>query len=287
MPATAAGRTEVATLKAISAPHAGREPLIAAGRGEASIHELVGKKIMMVPHETELIAYLQREGVPLDRIVQVPHSFNPDDVLKGRVATASGYSTDEPYLLKKAGMPVQISMSVARHNADQLPAMLELVRALGADALDTFLLVPVCCGVELAASEMLRPEEYERLLHWCCDQAAESGVELHASCAPHYSRIVEQRRENGSETTTAAAEGIGPTDIMMPGINGKELADRFMIARPDAKAIFMSGRAAEVISDAGVLIPVDAFLAKPFTVERLLNKVRERLEYRSPFSRPR
>jgi hypothetical protein len=28
-------------------------------------------------------------------------------------------------------------------------------------------------------------------------------------------------------------------------------------------------------------------VAKPFTVERLLNKVRERLEYRSPFSRPR
>ena len=77
------------------------------------------------------------------------------------------------------------------------------------------------------------------------------------------------------------------TDIMMPGINGKELADRFLVARPDTKAIFMSGRAAEVISDAGVLIPVDAFLAKPFTVERLLNKVRERLEYRSPFSRPR
>ncbi|MEX2221905.1 MAG: response regulator [Candidatus Rokuibacteriota bacterium] len=77
------------------------------------------------------------------------------------------------------------------------------------------------------------------------------------------------------------------TDIMMPGINGKELADRFIVTRPDAKAIFMSGRAAEVISDAGVLIPVDAFLAKPFTVERLLNKVRERLEYRSPFSRPR
>jgi CheY-like chemotaxis protein len=77
------------------------------------------------------------------------------------------------------------------------------------------------------------------------------------------------------------------TDIMMPGINGKELADRFLVVRPDTKPIFMSGRAAEVISDAGVLIPVDAFLAKPFTVDRLLNKVRERLEYRSPFSRPR
>jgi CheY-like chemotaxis protein len=76
------------------------------------------------------------------------------------------------------------------------------------------------------------------------------------------------------------------TDIMMPGINGKELADRFIVARPDTKAIFMSGRVAEVISDAGVLIPADAFLAKPFTAERLLNKVRERIEHCSPFSRP-
>jgi hypothetical protein len=49
----------------------------------------------------------------------------------------------------------------------------------------------------------------------------------------------------------------------------------------------MSGCAAEVISDAGVLVPVDAFVAKPFTVERLLNKVRERIAYCSPFSRPR
>ncbi|HEX4995632.1 MAG TPA: response regulator [Methylomirabilota bacterium] len=98
--------------------------------------------------------------------------------------------------------------------------------------------------------------------------------------------------EDGEQALRVAEDHPGAihvllTDIMMPGINGKELADRFLAARPDAKAIFMSGRAAEVISDAGVLIPVDAFLAKPFTVERLLNKVRERLEYRSPFSRPR
>jgi hypothetical protein len=49
----------------------------------------------------------------------------------------------------------------------------------------------------------------------------------------------------------------------------------------------MSGRASEVVSAAGVLIPVDAFVAKPFTVERLPNKVRERITYCSPFSHPR
>lgn len=103
-------------------------------------------------------------------------------------------------------------------------------------------------------------------------------------------RVIEA--EDGEQALRLAEEHSGVihvllTDIMMPGINGKELADRFVLSRPETKPIFMSGRAAEVISDAGVLIPVDAFLAKPFTVERLLNKVRERLEYRSPFSRPR
>lgn len=98
--------------------------------------------------------------------------------------------------------------------------------------------------------------------------------------------------EDGEQALRVVEEHPGPvhvlvTDVMMPGINGKELADRLGAAYPEMKIIFMSGRAAEVISDAGVLIPVDAFLAKPFTVDRLLNKVRERLEYRSPFSRPR
>ena len=98
--------------------------------------------------------------------------------------------------------------------------------------------------------------------------------------------------EDGESALRIAEEHSGAihvvlTDVMMPGINGKQLGDRLLALYPDIKTIFMSGRAAEVISDAGVLIPVDAFVAKPFTVERLLNKVRERLEYRSPVSRPR
>jgi two-component system cell cycle sensor histidine kinase/response regulator CckA len=76
------------------------------------------------------------------------------------------------------------------------------------------------------------------------------------------------------------------TDVVLPGINGKDLAARMAALRPETKMLFMSGRAAEVVSETGVLIPVDAFLAKPFTVDRLLSKVRERIEDRSPFSRP-
>src|SRR5512140_1940823 len=45
--------------------------------------------------------------------------------------------------LKELGMPVQINMTIAKHNAVELPKVLDLVRNLGADALHTFLLVPV------------------------------------------------------------------------------------------------------------------------------------------------
>ena len=57
--------------------------------------------------------------------------------------------------LKELGMPVQINMTIARHNAVELPTVLELVRGLGADALHTFLLVPVGCGVDIAESQMV------------------------------------------------------------------------------------------------------------------------------------
>lgn len=78
--------------------------LIAVGNTGSTVQELAGKRIMLLPHETELLAYLQREGLPLSRFTVVPHSFDLDDLLKRRVAAASGYSTDEPYLLKKAGV---------------------------------------------------------------------------------------------------------------------------------------------------------------------------------------
>src|SRR5260370_3875608 len=85
--------------------------------------------------------------------------------------------------------------------------------------------------------------------------------------------------EDGAQALRLAEEHQGAihvllTDLMMSGINGKELADRLASLRPDTKMIFMSGRASEVITDAGVLVPVDAFLAKPFTADRLRDKWR-------------
>ena len=127
--------------------------------------------------------------------------------------------------LKELGMPVQINMTIAKHNAVELPKVLEMVRGLGADALHTFLLVPVGCGVDIAESHMVAPEEYERILNWFYDQAAEGDIELKATCAPHYFRVVRQRRaaERKQErvgiapAAQAAGAAIGPIEMTMPG----------------------------------------------------------------------
>ncbi|HUM05632.1 MAG TPA: radical SAM protein [Terriglobales bacterium] len=138
--------------------------------------------------------------------------------------------------LKEVGMSVQINTTIARHNAHQLPAVLELARSVGADALHTFLLVPVGCGVDIAAEQMVPPEEYERMLNWFYDQSLEGGIELKATCAPHYFRVVRQRRAADRRAAEAIAKAnpvthpvsthpasIGPTDILMPGGTGISL----------------------------------------------------------------
>jgi AdoMet-dependent heme synthase len=143
--------------------------------------------------------------------------------------------------LKDLGMSVQINTTIARHNAHQLPHVLELVKSIGADALHTFLLVPVGCGVDIAAEQMVPPEEYEKMLNWFYDQSLEGGIELKATCAPHYFRVVRQRRAAEHRSATAAAQaaqrsipadssspgkgplGIGATEMTMPGSTGIEL----------------------------------------------------------------
>jgi len=129
--------------------------------------------------------------------------------------------------LKELGMSVQINMTIARHNAHQLPAVLEMVRGLGADALHTFLLVPVGCGVGIAAEQMVPAAEYERILNWFYDRAQEGGIELKATCAPHYFRVARQRRaaERRAGSLPAPLSGsngqaIGPTEMTMPGSTG-------------------------------------------------------------------
>jgi two-component system, cell cycle sensor histidine kinase and response regulator CckA len=68
------------------------------------------------------------------------------------------------------------------------------------------------------------------------------------------------------------------SDVVMPGISGKQLAEQLKKARPQTKVLFLSGYTEDAIAQEGGLEPGAAFLQKPFTLQNLARKVREVLE---------
>ncbi|MBE0691362.1 MAG: radical SAM protein [Anaerolineae bacterium] len=97
--------------------------------------------------------------------------------------------------LRKVGLPVQINTTVARHNETQLEDMRALAKDLDAVGLHLFLLVPVGCGVEIADEMMISAQEYERVLNWLYDvEQSEPELQMKATCAPHYFRVMRMRR---------------------------------------------------------------------------------------------
>jgi len=95
--------------------------------------------------------------------------------------------------LKRLGMSMQINCTVTRHNVHQIEMLYARAVELGADALHLFMLVPVGCGVQIAETNMLPADEYERVLNWMYDKSQERALHLKATCAPHYFRIMRQR----------------------------------------------------------------------------------------------
>ncbi len=68
------------------------------------------------------------------------------------------------------------------------------------------------------------------------------------------------------------------TDVVMPQMNGRDLAGRLRTLRPDLKVLFMSGYTDNVIVHHGILEPEISFIQKPFRLTELLEKIREILE---------
>jgi CheY-like chemotaxis protein len=80
-----------------------------------------------------------------------------------------------------------------------------------------------------------------------------------------------------------AREHSGPihlllTDVVMPGLNGKSLAERIEEDRPEIVTLYTSGYTADAIVRHGVLEPGVSFLPKPLTRATLIGKVRELLD---------
>jgi YesN/AraC family two-component response regulator len=68
------------------------------------------------------------------------------------------------------------------------------------------------------------------------------------------------------------------TDVVMPEMNGRELAGNLLSRFPDLKRLFMSGYTANVIAHHGVLDEGVHFIQKPFSMKDLAGKLREALQ---------
>ena len=90
---------------------------------------------------------------------------------------------------------------------------------------------------------------------------------------------------SGAESLARAREHPGAidlllTDVVMPDMTGKELADRIAAARPDIEVIFTSGYTDDIIAEHGILDAATRFIPKPFDGRGLRSKVREVLDGR-------
>lgn len=145
-------------------------------------------------------AGIRRVSVSLDGADATTH-----DLFRG--AGAFNRAIEGLRHLRASGASVQINTTIARHNLHQLDQTLALAKALGAVALHLFLLVPVGCGEEIADDQMINGVEYEAVLNWMYDREMEGGavgfdhergesakIELKATCAPHYFRVMRQRQ---------------------------------------------------------------------------------------------
>ena len=93
--------------------------------------------------------------------------------------------------------------------------------------------------------------------------------------------VLESR--DGEEALFLCKEKKGPihlmvTDVVMPGMSGRELANCLMSVHPEMKVLYMSGYTDNAITHHGVLEKGMNYIQKPFTVDGLLRKAREVLD---------
>lgn len=110
-------------------------------------------------------------------------------------------------LAKAAGLEFQINTTITKDNLSQIPAILAKAEEIGAVAHHIFLLVPTGRGKYIVDGE-IDAKEYEETLNWFYDQREKTTLQLKATCAPHYYRILRQRAKEEGKKVSFESHGL-------------------------------------------------------------------------------
>ena len=157
---------------------------------------------------------IQCISISLDGATAVSH-----DRFRG-VTGAFDIAVKAVEVAKRHGLPFQINTTITKHNLDEFPDILELAEKMGAITFNPFLLVPTGRGKDLADQE-ISPEQYEEVLQWLSEPSIAKKIPIRVTCAPHYQRILRQKK--GPDSACCHASGHGQSEK-----NGKAFASGCM-----------------------------------------------------------
>jgi PAS domain S-box-containing protein len=204
-------------------------------------------------------------GAGMDAETQ-SHIFEPFFTTKGPKGTGLGLSTVYG-IVKQSGGYVWVYSEVGRGTTFkiylprvaatgepvvQVPAQIQSQRV--EPGTETILLVEDEANLRYLARQYLEKQGYKVI------EAADGAVAMQIAVAHE------------------AVIHLLLTDVIMPGMNGRELAQRISEIRPNVKVLYMSGYTENVIGHNGTLDAGVRLLQKPFNLRDLKNKVREVLD---------
>ncbi len=207
-------------------------------------------------------------GAGMDADTQ-SHIFEPFFTTKGQKGTGLGLSTVYG-IVKQSGGYIWVYSEVGRGTTFKIylprvaavgePAVIQPAAAIEAQKVEpgteTILLVEDEANLRYLARQFLEKQGYKVI------DAADGAVAMQIA---------------------VAHEGVIHlllTDVIMPGMNGRELAQRISEIRPNVKVLYMSGYTENVVGHNGMLDAGVRLLQKPFSLRNLKSKVREVLDAR-------
>jgi heme b synthase len=173
----------------------GGEPLLRPDILEIAAYATAqGLRVVMATNGTLIDATrareLKRSGIQRVSISLDGASAETHDRFRG-VEGAFGGALEGLRYLREAGVEVQINTTVTQRNLHEIEKIYALATDLGAVAHHIFILVPTGRGRELI-EEQVGAQDYERTLEWFYAESQHTPLQLKATCAPQYYRIVHQ-----------------------------------------------------------------------------------------------